>query len=117
MRLFSKKSVEDKLIVINRRGIHIRPAISIYLLANAYPETKVCFSFGNRLANGSSISELVALEASYQDEVKIHINGPQAKKIQRKLICMFADFDKYRVGDCAYIRRRSRTSSNSKSLI
>ena len=117
MSLFSKKSVEDKLIVINRRGIHIRPAMSIYLLANEYPETKLYFSFKNRLANGSDINELVALEASYQDEVKIHINGPQAKKIQRKLICMFADFDKYRVGDCAYIRRCSKNPSNSKSLL
>ena len=117
MSLFSKKSVEDKLIVINRKGIRIRPAISIYLLANEYPETKVCFSFGNRLANGSDINELVALEASYQDEVKIHINGPQAKKIQRKLRCMFADFDKYRIGDCEYIRRCSKNPSNSKILI
>ena len=114
MSLFSKKSVEDKLIIINRRGIHIRPAISIYLLANEYPDTKLYFSFGNRLANGSDINELVALEASYQDEVKIHINGPQAKKIQRKLRCMFANFDKYRIGDCKYIRGHSKTPSNSK---
>ena len=98
--------MEDRLLVVNKRGIHIRPAISIYLLASEYPEAKLCFSFKNRLASGSDINEILALEASYQDEVKINIDGPKAKKIHRKLRRMFADFDKYRVGDCEYIRRR-----------
>jgi len=104
MGLFSRKNVENKLLIVNRRGIHIRPAISIYLLANEYPGTKLFFSFRNRLANGSNINEILALEASYQDEVEINIDGPKAEKIYRKLRRMFADFDKYRVGDCEYIR-------------
>lgn len=104
MRFFSRKSVEDKLLVVNRYGIHIRPAISIYLLANEYPETKLCVSFRNRLASGLNINEILALKASYQDVLKINIDGPKAKKIYRKLRRMFANFDKYRVGDCEHKR-------------
>ena len=110
MGLFSRKSVEDRLLVVNSRGIHIRPAISIYLLAKEYPGTNLHFSFRNRLAIASDINELVALEVSYQDEVKINIDGPKAKKIHRKLKRLFSDFDRYRVGDCEYIRGRSKSS-------
>ena len=103
MGLFSRKRLKDRLLVVNKHGIHIRPAISIYLLAREYPETKLCFSFRNRLASGSNINEMLALEASYQDEVKINIDDPKAKKIHRKLRRMFADFDRYRASDCEYI--------------
>ena len=106
MRVFSRKRVEDRLLVVNRRGIHIRPAMSIYLLANKYPETKIHFSFRNRRASGSDLNELITLEVSYQDEVKINIDGPKAKKIHRKLKRLFSDFDRYRVGDSEYIKKR-----------
>ena len=79
MGLFSRKNVvEDKLLVVNKRGIHIRPEIFIYLLENENPETKLCFSFRNRVAMGSDINEMLALEAGDQDEVKIKIDGPKA---------------------------------------
>ena len=117
MRFFSRKSIENRLFVVNRRGIHIRPAISIYLLANEYPETKLYFSFRNRIASGSNINEMLALKASYQDEVKINIDGPQAKKIHRKLKRLFSDFDRYRVGDCEYIKKRPKNSDPSLCLV
>ena len=117
MGLFSRKNVvEDKLLVVNKRGIHIRPAISIYLLASEHPGTKLCFSFRNRLANGSDINEILALETSYQDEVKIKIDGPKAKKIHRKLRRMFINFDRYRVGDCEYIRGRFMKFKNPENV-
>lgn len=117
MGLFSRKNVvEDKLLVVNKRGIHIRPAISIYLLANEYPETKLCFSFRNRVASGSDINEMLALEVGDQDEVEIKIDGPKAKKIHRKLRRMFVNFDIYRVGDCEYIMERFQKSEIPKSV-
>lgn len=117
MRFFSRKRLEDRLLVINRRGIHIRPAISIYVLAKKYPETKIDFSFRNRLASASDINELVALEVNYQDEVKININGPKAKKIHRKLKQLFSDFDRYRLGDCEYIKKRPKNSDPNLCLV
>ena len=117
MGLFSRKSVEDRLLVVNSRGIHIRPAISIYLLAKEYPGTNLHFSFRNRLAIASDINELVALEVSYQDEVKINIDGPKSKKIHRKLKRLFSNFDRYRVGDSQYIKKRPKNSNPSLCLL
>ena len=117
MRFFSRKNIEDRLLVVSRRGIHIRPAISIYLLAIEYQETKLYFSLRNRISSGSNINELLALKASYQDEVKINIDGPQAKKIRRKLKRLFADFDRYRVGDYEYIKKRPKNSNPSLCLV
>ena len=116
MRFFRKR-LEDRLLVVNSRGIHIRPAISIYLLANEYPETKIYFSFRSRLASASDINELVALEIAYQDEVKINMDGPKAKKIHRKLKHLFSNFDRYRVGDSEYIKKRPKNSNPSLCLL
>ena len=116
MRFFRKR-LEDRLLVVNRHGIHIRPAISIYLLANEYPETKIDFSFRNRLASASDINELVALEVNYQDEVKINIDGPKAQKIHRKLKRLFSDFDRYWVGDCEHIKKHPKNSNPRLGLV
>lgn len=100
------------MLVVNRRGIHIRPAMSIYLLANEYPETNLHFSFENRVASASDINELISLKIGCQDEVKINIDGPNAKKIHRKLKRLFSEFDKYRLGDYEYIQKRSKNSDS-----
>lgn len=110
MRLFSRKRLEDRLLVVNRRGIHIRPAMSIYLLTKEYPETKLHFSFRNKVASASDINELISLKVGCQDEVKINIDGPNAKKIHRRLKRLFIEFDKYRLGDYEYIKKRPKNS-------
>lgn len=96
MGIFSRKSVKDYLPVSNTKGIHIRPATNICLLAKEYPETNVMFSLRNRNASGININELLALSAGYHDELEIQIDGPKAKQLLKKVNKLFADFDQYK---------------------
>jgi len=95
MKLFPSKSITDSLTVSNNHGIHIRPATNICLLAEEYPETRVTFSLRDRRANGTSINELLALAAGYQDVLSVQIDGPKAKNLFKKLQKLFADLDQY----------------------
>lgn len=95
MKFFRRKSISDSLTVSNPHGIHIRPATNISLLVKEYPETSVTFSLRGRRANGTNINEILALAAGYQDEVEVKINGPQSKRLFRKLKKLFADLDQY----------------------
>ena len=91
-----QKCIYDKLSVVNTQGIHVRPAAEIYLISKNYPDTRLSLSVRNKNAHGHSISEILALGASYQDKVDVKIEGPNAKKILRKLRRKFSCFDKYR---------------------
>jgi phosphotransferase system HPr (HPr) family protein len=95
MKLFKSKSISDSLTVSNPHGIHIRPATNISLLAEEYPETSVTFSLRNRKANGTSINEILALSAGYQDVVSVQIEGPKAKQLFKKMSKLFSDLDQY----------------------
>lgn len=91
-----RKFVLDSLVVENVHGIHIRPATDIYLLFREYPEVKAHFFCRNRIAKGNCINEILALNAGYQDQVDVKIQGPKAKKVFKKLKKKFSRFDKYR---------------------
>lgn len=95
MKLFESKSISDRLTVSNPHGIHIRPATNICLLAEEYPETSVTFLLRNRKASGTSINELLALAAGYQDVLSVQIEGPKAKQLFKKMSSLFADLDQY----------------------
>ena len=86
----------DRLVIENIQGIHMRPAIDIYLLSKAYPKTKLSLLLRNKIARGSCINEVLALNAGYQDIVNVKIEGPEAKKVLRKLKRKVSYFDKYR---------------------
>ena len=82
--LFSKR-IKASLRVANTKGIHIRPATNISLLAKEYPQTTMKLSLRGRHANGKNINEILALSAAYQDELLVEIEGPKAKRLLKKL--------------------------------
>ena len=90
-----KTRIKDSLRVANAKGLHIRPATNICLLAKEYPETSVTFSLNNRAASGTNISEILALSAAYHDKIGVEIEGPKAKKLLKRLKKVFADFEQY----------------------
>lgn len=96
MGIFSRKTINDFLVVSNAQGIHIRPATNIYLLAEEYPETTVLFSLRNRVARASNLNEIFALSGGYQDKIKVQIDGPRAKTLLKKLKKLFMDLNQYK---------------------
>ena len=93
--LFSKR-IKASLRVANTKGIHIRPATNISLLAKEYPQTTMKLSLRGRHANGKNINEILALSAAYQDALLVEIEGPKAKRLLKKLKRVFADLEQYR---------------------
>jgi len=93
--LFSKR-IKASLRVANTKGIHIRPATNISLLAKEYPQTTMKLSLRGRHANGKDINEILALSAAYQDELSVEIEGPKAKRLLKKLKKVFSDLEQYR---------------------
>ena len=93
--LFSKR-IKASLHVSNVKGIHIRPATNISLLAKEYPQTTVKLSLRGRHANGKDINEILALSAAYQDELSVEIEGPKAKRLLKKLKKVLADLEQYK---------------------
>lgn len=96
MGIYSRKTINDFLIVSNAQGIHIRPAVNIYLLVKKYPKTNVIFLLRNRVARASNLNEILALSAGYQDKIKVQIDGPRAKTLLKKLKKMFANLNQYK---------------------
>lgn len=96
MRMRSRKTINDFLIVSSTQGIHIRPAINIYLLVEEYPGTNVIFLLRNRVARASNLNEILALSAGYQDKIEVQIDGPRAKTLLKKLKKLFADLNQYK---------------------
>ena len=93
--LFSKR-IKASLRVANTKGIHIRPATNISLLAKEYPQTTMELSLREKHANGKDINEILALSAAYQDELLVEIDGPKAKRLLKKLKKVFSDLEQYR---------------------
>ena len=93
--MFFKKRIKTSLRVSNAKGLHIRPATNISLLAKEYPQTTVTLFLRGRPANAENINEILALSAAYQDELIVEIVGPKAKRLLKRLKKVFADLEQY----------------------
>ena len=93
--MFFSKCIKASLRVANAKGLHIRPATNISLLAKEYPQTTLKLSLRGRQANGKNINEILALSAAYQDVLLVEIVGPKAKRLLKRLKKVFADLEQY----------------------
>lgn len=77
--------VTEKVIVKNSLGLHIRPATEIVkILQNA--KSEVQFSHKRQSVNAKSIISLLMLAVKKNGQIKISIEGEDAKKTMNKLI-------------------------------
>ncbi len=82
--------VSDIITVINKTGIHARPAAKVFQTANKF-KSKLEIRKGEKSANAKSIVAILGLGCKFQDEVQIIATGDDAKAAIEALIKEFKD--------------------------
>jgi len=74
--------------VINRAGIHARPAAFLVQIAKDF-ESEIVFERGDDRINGKSIMGIITLGASFGTEITIIAEGKDEKKAVEALVKLF----------------------------
>ena len=81
--------IEREVLIINRAGIHARPAAKLVQTASAFCSDIFLESGGERV-NGKSIMGIITLGATYQSTVKIVADGSDERAAVAALEELFA---------------------------
>ena len=80
---------EREVLIINRAGIHARPAAKLVQAASAFSSDIFLESGGERV-NGKSIMGIITLGATYQTTVRISADGADERAAVTALAELFA---------------------------
>jgi phosphocarrier protein len=81
--------VEKVIKVINRAGIHARPASLIVGLTKDF-KSSIYFEQGSNRTNAKSILSIITLGALYDSEIKIIADGEDEREAVDSLVRLFA---------------------------
>ena len=81
--------IEREVLIINRAGIHARPAAKLVQTASAFSSDIFLESGGERV-NGKSITGIITLGATYQTTAKIFADGTDERAAVAALAELFA---------------------------
>jgi phosphocarrier protein len=81
--------IEREVLIINRAGIHARPAAKLVRTAGSFASDIFLESGGERV-NGKSIMGIITLGATYQTTVKIIADGTDERAAVAALAELFA---------------------------
>ena len=81
--------IEREVLIINRAGIHARPAAKLVRTAGSFASDIFLESGGERV-NGKSIMGIITLGATYQTTVKIIADGDDEEAAVAALEDLFA---------------------------
>jgi phosphocarrier protein HPr len=90
---FAMASAFRDIIVVNRLGLHARPAMQFVDLANQF-KSKVTVSKGGNdpcSADGKSVMQMITLAAEQGTTLRIDAEGDDAEAAVDKLAQLFAD--------------------------
>jgi phosphocarrier protein len=79
---------EKTVSVINRAGVHARPAALLVQTAKDFP-CEIFLERDDDRINGKSIMGIITLGASYGTQIKIIANGPDEEKAVESLVRHF----------------------------
>ena len=82
-------SVHKDIIVMNKKGLHARPAALFVQLADKF-DVEVTIIKGQEKVNGKSIMGLLTLGAQFQTPLKISVEGGDADKAMAAIEEFFA---------------------------
>lgn len=80
--------VSKEMTVLNRAGIHARPATRIVELANNF-QSQLFIEKDNNRINAKSIMGILTLGAAYKTKVLISAEGPDEKEAIRSMADLF----------------------------
>src|SRR2546423_15251008 len=78
------QKVEKEITIINRLGLHARPAAMFVRIASKYRSEVWVEKEGERI-NGKSIMGLMMLAAGQGSKLSIYCEGPDADKVMEEL--------------------------------
>lgn len=76
--------VEKDIVIKNKKGLHIRVATELVRLASQYVSDVLIYKDGREI-NGKSIMNVLTLEAIYESELKLVVDGPDAEQAAPEL--------------------------------
>jgi phosphocarrier protein len=79
---------EKKVVVINRAGVHARPAALLVQTAKDFL-CEIIFERGDDRINGKSIMGIITLGATYGTEIKIVADGEGEKEAVEAIVRLF----------------------------
>ena len=79
---------EREVTIMNRAGIHARPAALLVQTASKFASS-VYFEKENERINGKSIMGIITLAASYRTRLKVLADGPDEKEAVEAITRLF----------------------------
>lgn len=73
-------TLEAKVKVLNRQGLHARPSSVLAQNALRFKDTRISIRRGDLVVDAKSIMELLLLEARCGTELTVEAAGPQARE-------------------------------------
>ncbi|MDY6069002.1 MAG: HPr family phosphocarrier protein [Opitutales bacterium] len=86
----NNKEFSRVLTVLNKMGIHARPAAMIVRISNKYPSTDICVEKDGERVNGKSIMSLMMLAAGRGSKIKFVAQGEDAEQMLDEIEALFA---------------------------
>ncbi len=80
----SPDNIERKVKILNKTGLHARPAAIFVQIANKY-DSEIIVKKGKQKVNGKSIMGILMLAAGQGQEVTIRAEGPDAEDAVNEL--------------------------------
>ena len=80
----ASQKIEKEITIINRLGLHARPAAMFVRIASRY-RSEVWVAKEDERINGKSIMGLMMLAAGQGSKLTIHCEGPDADKVMEEL--------------------------------
>lgn len=79
------QKIEKEITVINRLGLHARPAAMFVRIASRYTTTEIWVEKEGEQINGKSIMGLMMLAAGQGSKLLIRCEGPDADKAMEEI--------------------------------
>ena len=86
----NNKEFSRVLTVLNKMGIHARPAAMIVRISNKYPSTDIWVEKDGERVNGKSIMSLMMLAAGRGSKIKFVAQGEDAEQMLDEIEALFA---------------------------
>jgi len=82
------RTATGQVEVVNRMGIHLRPAASLVQMCNQYPSCEVEISKDGLTVNGRSIMSVIMLAAEKSSVLTIKVTGDECEDLLGNLVAL-----------------------------
>lgn len=89
METQESKEISKVMTVINKMGIHARPAAMIVRISNKYPAVEIWIEKDGERINGKSIMSLMMLAAGKGSKINFIASGDEAENMLNEIEDLF----------------------------